>query len=158
MRGKEYGPEIMEKAENLYVEEGLGYEEVSKRTGIPLHTIKRWGGDDGWKNLRREYLNIQRELKRNMRKLRTTLMTKAVNNPNAQDLHALVNLEKLVIQQEKKPDDMKAQDIDRPRIFLEDMEFVAETLKEINPEGLKVFAKNFGVIVKRFKEAHAQAT
>lgn len=46
-------------------------------------------------------------------------------------------------------------DIDRPKIFLEDMEFIAETLREIDPAGLKVFAGNFDLIIKRFKEQHA---
>jgi transposase-like protein len=157
MRGKEYSPEIREEAEDLYVEEGLGYEEVSKRTGIPLHTIKRWGGDDGWKNLRRESLKIQRELKKNMRKLRTNLMTRAVANPDPQDIYALIRLENLALQRERKPEKMAA-DIDRPRLFLEDMEFIAQTLQEIDPGGLKILARNFETIVKRFKDRNEKAT
>ena len=46
-------------------------------------------------------------------------------------------------------------DIDRPKIFLEDMEFIASTLQEIDPEGLKVIAESFDKIIERFKEQHA---
>jgi len=46
--------------------------------------------------------------------------------------------------------------IDRPALFLNDMEFVAKTLREIDPEGLKVFARNFDVLVAKFKEQNAQ--
>jgi hypothetical protein len=49
-------------------------------------------------------------------------------------------------------------DIDRPKIFLEDMEFIAETLREIDPAGLKVFAGNFDEIIERYKGLNAQAT
>lgn len=46
-------------------------------------------------------------------------------------------------------------DIDRPKIFLEDMEFIASTLQEIDPQGLKVIAGSFDTIIERFKEQHA---
>ncbi|SPD73803.1 hypothetical protein PITCH_A1980006 [uncultured Desulfobacterium sp.] len=48
-------------------------------------------------------------------------------------------------------------DFDRPKIFLEDMQFIAGVLQEIDPEGLKVFSRNFDQIVKRFKDENAKA-
>ena len=51
--------------------------------------------------------------------------------------------------------DRKDPETDRPKLFLEDMEFVAEVLREVDPEGLKVIAKNFDTIISRFKEEHA---
>jgi len=50
----------------------------------------------------------------------------------------------------------EAAEIDRPKVFLEDMEFIAETLKEIDPEALKVLGRNFEIIIQRFKERYAQ--
>lgn len=44
-------------------------------------------------------------------------------------------------------------EVDRPAVFLESLKFVAETLREVDPEGLKVFAGSFDVIVSRYKEA-----
>ncbi len=43
-------------------------------------------------------------------------------------------------------------EVDRPAVFLEDLQFVAETLREIDPEGLKVFARSFDTIVSKFKD------
>ena len=42
-------------------------------------------------------------------------------------------------------------DADKPKAFLESLQFIAESLKEIDPEGLKVLAGNFDAITARFK-------
>jgi len=46
--------------------------------------------------------------------------------------------------------------VDRPTLFMEALEFVAGFLKERDPEGLKVLARNFDGIVDAFKVKHAQ--
>ena len=46
-------------------------------------------------------------------------------------------------------------DLDRPAIFLETLEWIALKLKETDPEGLKVLAKNFDTLVIQFKAEHA---
>jgi len=160
MRGKSYSPEIRQDAEDLYVEDGITYEEVAGRTGISEHTIKHWGGEDDWPGLRREYLQAHREINRNLRKLRQSMMKKAVDSdrPDPQDIYAIIRLEQLAHVRERKAESHQGgTDIDRPRLFLEDMEFVAEILKEIDPEGLKTLAKNFEIIVHRFKEKYEKA-
>lgn len=48
--------------------------------------------------------------------------------------------------------------VDRPALFLESLEFIAGFLKEKDPEGLKVIAKNFDGLIEAFKEKHAQAS
>ena len=48
--------------------------------------------------------------------------------------------------------------VDRPALFMEDLEFIVGTLKETDPEGLKILARNFDGIVDRFKERHAKAS
>jgi len=48
--------------------------------------------------------------------------------------------------------------MDRPALFMESMEFIAGFLKEKDPEGLKILARNFDGIVDAFKVKHAQAT
>jgi len=153
MRGKNYSPEFRQEAEDLYVEEGLTYKEVAHWIQISEHVIKRWGRDDDWPELRKEYLQTNRELNRNLRKVRLNLMNKVVESdkPDPQDIYAMIRIENLAYQRERKTESA-APDIDRPRLFLENLEFVAETLKEIDPEGLKVLARNFETIVKRYKK------
>ena len=47
-------------------------------------------------------------------------------------------------------------DIDYPKIFLENLEWLSKVLNEIDPEGLKVLAKNFDALIVRFKAEHAK--
>ena len=47
-------------------------------------------------------------------------------------------------------------DIDRPAIFLETLEWIALKLKETDPEGLKVLARNFDTLVIQFKSENAK--
>jgi len=153
---KEHDLEIRFRAEELFVEDRLTLEEISEKLDIGLGTVKRWSAEGNWKTLREEHFERRRMLKQNLAMLREKMMKQAANNLNPQDVYAVIRLEKLARQQEVKDAGMSAPDVDRPKIFLENMEFVAETLKEVDPEGLKVLAKNFDVIVKRFKERYAE--
>ena len=83
-----------------------------------------------------------------------TLAIGAVDN---QAIYAYNSILKTLLDIREKLAGGQAVDIDRPKIFLEDLEFVAGVMKEIDPEGLKVLGKNFDTIVKRFKERHAKA-
>ena len=156
MPRKEYSFEVRDKAEELYVEHGLTYDELAEKLGVARNTLISWGAQGHWKERRKDYLEAKRTLKQSLMSLRVAMMKKAAESKNTDDIYAMVKLERLVQAKEKKPEE-KAPDIDRPRIFLEDMEFIAKTLQEVDPEGLKVFARNFALLVDRFKEAHEKA-
>jgi len=72
-----------------------------------------------------------------------------------QAVYAYSNLLKKIVDMNSK--DGGGETIDRPKIFLEDLDFIARQLKDIDPEGLKAFGRNIDAIVSRFKESHAQA-
>ena len=72
-----------------------------------------------------------------------------------QAIYAFNNILKTIVDIRTKTD--ATVEIDRPKLFLEDLEFIAETLRDVDPEGLKVLGRSFDLVVKRFKEAHAQA-
>jgi len=155
---KEHDLEIRFQAEEMFVEQRLTHEDISDRLDIGLSTVKRWSVDGNWKTLREEYFERRRMLKSNLAKLRENMMERAASNLDPQDVYAVIRLEKLARERESKGQENSAPDIDRPQVFLENMEFVAGILKDIDPEGLKVLARNFDVIVQRFKEQHAQAS
>ena len=142
-------------AKELYVIEGLSLEEVSEETEIPLGTLKRWSSEEQWfdekQRHRRELVTIDQDTL----KLKKLMTKHAIETLDPQVIHALNALNKIKISSKKA--DQKEPDIDRPKIFLEDLEFIAETLREIDPEGLKVVSRDFEMIVRRFKESHAQA-
>ena len=148
--------EIREQAEELFIVDGLTIEEISGRLGISDRTLANWSASGNWMERRKKHRDDVASIKRNSFKLRKELAKKALEtlesmqSINPQDMHGFKSVLSMIEPKEKEKDQTTI-DIDRPKIFMEDMEFVAEVLKEIDPEGLKIFARNFDVIVNRFK-------
>jgi len=154
-----YPYEYRDRAEEMYVESGLTYEQVAAALGVAVNTVKNWGAEYSWTERKKEFFEAKRSLKENLRKLRQEMMKKAVANTYPQNVYAVIRLEKLALDMGRKAEDKgPAAEVDRPKVFLEDMEFVAGVLKEIDPEGLKVFARNFETIVEKFKDFLSQRT
>lgn len=148
--------EIREEAKGVYVVDGKTFEEVAKITGVSVGQLKRWGKDEDWTGARKEYRESIVSIKRDTVLLRKRMARRALDSLDPQDLYAMVRLEAMAGRQDKKEE--KTIEADRPSLFLEAMEFIAKTMEEIDPEGLKVFAKNFDVIIARFKEQHAETS
>lgn len=151
--------DLRQTARDLYVIEGMTHEEVSQKTEVPIGTIKRWSSEDNWKGNRAKHRETITSIKNNSIRLKEQLMAKALktlssmDSINPQDMHGFRSILAAAEVKEKDKESGTA-DIDRPKLFLEDMEFVAEVLKEIDPEGLKILSRNFDEIVRRFKEKH----
>ena len=149
-----YDQEIRERARALYVIDGLTYAQVAEELDVALVTLKRWGSDEGWKNRRRNYTTKVHDIESGYIELLETLLQKAKDSKDPQDVYALARMAKIA--EIKKKDESETPDIDRPKFFLEDVQFVAGVLKEVDPEGLKVFARNFDLIIQRGKEFFAE--
>lgn len=149
--------ETRERAEELFTVDGLTLEEISKRLDISDRTLANWSASGNWMECRKKHREDLANIKRNSFKLRHELAKKALEtlenmqSINPQDMHGFKSVLSMIEPKEKEKDQVVA-DIDRPKLFMEDMEFVAEILREIDPEGLKIFARNFDVIVGRFKD------
>lgn len=158
--GKEIPWEIREEAEQLYIIEGKTFDEVSELTGVSVAQLQRWGTGNpeeeilSWSERKKEYRTTLSNIQRDTVQLRKHMMRQALSSLNPQDLYAVIKLETMAARQDKKEEQTVR--VDRPSLFLEDMEFVAKILKEVDPEGLKVFAENFDVIIEKFKEQHAE--
>ncbi len=79
-------------------------------------------------------------------------------NPASMD--GLTKLGTLVQRWEKMEEEARQREtagaeFDRPAVFLENIEWLAKNLKELDPEGLKVLARNFDQLTIRFKAEHA---
>lgn len=74
----------------------------------------------------------------------------SIGEVDTQAVYAFNGILKTIVQiQQACANDEPA--IDRPALFLEDMQFIAEALKDIDPEALRSFGRNFDAIVDRFK-------
>jgi hypothetical protein len=155
--------ETRQRAEDLFIIDGMTLEAIAKELDISDRTVANWSTEGGWTAKRRDYRTAMADIKRTSMALKKELITKALetlktmDSIDPQDMHGFRSvLAAADIKKEKEAENITPE-IDRPRIFLEDMEFVAETLKEIDPEGLKILARNFDVIVGRFKARSQEA-
>ena len=86
-------------AEELYVVDGLTYEQVSDKAGVHINTLQKWGSHEDWPAKRREYREALQEIKANTVLLRKKLIQKAVASVDPQDIYAAVRLENLAAKQ-----------------------------------------------------------
>ena len=150
------------EAEELFVVDGQTLEAIAARLGPEgpsVTTLSAWKQEGEWDRLASEWAESQAELKRDSLKLRQKLVKRALaimdeNNPGPQELYAASAIANRLGKgpAERQADHPEAE-FDRPAVFLENLQFVAATLKEIDPEGLKILARNFDQIVTRFKAA-----
>jgi transposase-like protein len=143
------------QARELYCLDGLTFAQVAEIIGVAESTLKRWSAEDGWRADRAKYARTVREIEKNRLAVLEKVYGKALDTVDPQLIYAAARLEAVAARQAKK-DDAAALEVDKPAVFLEALQFIAETLKELDPEGLKIFARNYDEIVTRGKERFAQ--
>jgi transcriptional regulator with XRE-family HTH domain len=154
--------ETRERAEELFTVDGLTLEEISGRLGVSDRTLANWSASGNWMECRKKHREDLANIKRNSFKLRHELAKKALEtlenmqSINPQDMHGFKSVLSMIEPKEKEKDQVVA-DIDRPKLFLEHLEFIVSVLKEIDQEGLKVMLRNFDEITGRFKDMSLNA-
>jgi len=148
-----YPEETREIAEELYIYEGLTLEQVSDRTQISMPTLKQWSSDRAWFQRKKEYQVASLEIKEKSMKLEQALLNDAIATLDPQKIYALSRLKSARGKETAK--EVREPDIDRPKLFMEDMEFAVKILQEVDPQALKLFGKHFGLIVRRWKDEHS---
>lgn len=150
------------EAEELFVVEGLTLEAIAGRLGPEgpsVTTLSGWKQDGEWDRLATEWAESQAELKRDSLKLRQKLIKRALAimdepKPGPQELYAASAIaNRLGKGAGERQEDRPEPEFDRPAVFLENLQFMGACLKEIDPEGLKVLARNYDLIIARFKAA-----
>jgi len=91
--GKEIKWETREYAEELYIVDGLTFEQVAEKTGVSVSQLKNWSAAENWRGKRREYRQALGEIKRNTVLLRKRLIAKALQSLDPQDVYAVSRLE-----------------------------------------------------------------
>lgn len=89
---KEYSWEIRERAEELYIIDGLIYEDVATETGVSVSQLKRWGQASGWKERRREFRQAQTSIRYDLRMAKAKLIKSVVDNEDSQKAYAFSSL------------------------------------------------------------------
>lgn len=88
-----YSPEVRERAENLYVMEGMTYARIARITGVTVRQITTWSQEDNWQEKRREYRRACGEIKRILVLLRSRLLASALETMDPRTICAAARLE-----------------------------------------------------------------
>ena len=168
---RKYDTEVRELAYSVWRDCGQSIDETARTLDsaygyvIARKTLAAWRKKFGWDRRAAQAEAEERLLARNTsypailldlakRKLKYDdyLDGLPVGKIDSQVLFAYQNIINTIIKVKAQRDKEEADKIDRPRIFLENLEFVAMVLKEIDPQGLKVLSRNFDKLVARFKQ------
>jgi transposase len=89
---KEYSWEIRERAEELYIIDGLIYEDVATETGVSVSQLKRWGQASGWRERRREYRQAQTSIRHSVMLAKEKLIKSVIDTEDTQKAYAFSSL------------------------------------------------------------------
>ncbi len=93
--GKEIPLETRFTAEELYIVDGMTYEQVAEKTGVSVSQLQRWGSENDWPKRRREYRASTAAIRRDTVLLRAKLIKKAMQSLDPQAVYAVAALEKI---------------------------------------------------------------
>jgi len=88
--------ELRQRAEELYIIDGLTLEEVAKEVGVSERTIANWSSEEGWREKQKEYRNAVSEIKRYTTLTRLKLIKDAMTSLDPQKIYAFAALERAV--------------------------------------------------------------
>lgn len=156
-------------AKDLYAQ-GNTLTEISGRLDVSVTSLSRWKTEskrpsadlDEWDLARQGHRDFVDELRAMFREQLTYV--KGLR-PAERDSSVMDTLSKTAAIVRKWDDIERAEaaktevvtaEVDRPKLFLEIMEWLALKLKENDPEGLKILARNFDTLIIQFKSEHEQ--
>lgn len=89
-----YGWDTIETAEELYILDGLTFEQVAERTGVSISQLKRWSADStpSWPDRRREYRSAQTSVRRGVMLAKAKLIESVIDTEDAQKAYAFGSL------------------------------------------------------------------
>lgn len=94
MSPESYSWEVRETAEELFIIEGLTYDQVSGKTEVSTSQLKRWGTDSvpTWTERRKEYRQAQSSVRRNVQLAKSKLIESVIENEDPQKAYAFSSL------------------------------------------------------------------
>ena len=159
---------LYDVAMRMYVE-GSSLTEVEAVLGVSRQTLATWKADtqkpsedlDEWdkaKKIKTDNIFRLRALWERELKALEESKPGSLNNVS---MDALTKLGTLIQRWEQMEEAARQRQTagstyDKPAVFMETLEWLALQLKDTDPEGLKVLARNFDHLIIRFKAEHAQ--
>ena len=89
-----YDYSVQERAEELFVLNGLPYEDVAAELDVSVRTLANWGSDGKWQQKRKEFRSASADIKRYATLTRLNLIKKAMKSTDPQAVYAFAALER----------------------------------------------------------------
>lgn len=159
-------------AKDLYAQ-GASLQEISEKLDVSINSLSRWKVEtkdpksdlDEWDLARQGHRDFIDQLRSLFKEQLEYLRELSPRERTPADYDSLSKAAAIV----RKWDDIERAeaaknqqetvvDIDKPRIFMEHLQWLSAKLKEIDPEGLKILAKNYDALLYQFKSEYAQTT
>lgn len=89
-----YGWDTIEACEELYILDGLTFEQVAERSGVAVATLKRWSAESqpSWPERRREYRQAQVSVRRGVMLAKAKLIGSVLESEDPQKAYAFASL------------------------------------------------------------------
>lgn len=97
--GKEYQPEAVWHAQELYCVVRLTFAQVAEETGVGESTLKRWSVTYEWRDKREKVAQAEAGLQADTIMARSVMLKKLIKSQDAQTSFAVASLESLAIKQ-----------------------------------------------------------
>jgi transposase-like protein len=100
-QGREYPPETVWNAQELYCVARLTYEQLAEETGVGISTLKRWGKTYEWSDKREELAKANADRAINLVLARSGMVESLKKTKDPQAAFAVAALEKLAMESAK---------------------------------------------------------
>lgn len=97
--GREYPPEVVWQAQELYCVARLTFDQVAVEVGVAASTLKRWSEKYGWREKRAQLAEAEADLRADTILARSAMLKKLINSKDAQTGFAVAALESLAMKQ-----------------------------------------------------------
>jgi transcriptional regulator with XRE-family HTH domain len=103
--------DIRQRAEELFIIDGLTLQEVAGQTGISERTLANWSTDGEWVSRRREYQNAARDIKYYGKMTRLKLIKDAMTSLDPQKIYAFATLERTLAEPKAEVGGQRSEEI-----------------------------------------------
>jgi transposase-like protein len=98
-QGREYPPEAVWQAQELYCVARLTFEKVAEETGVAVSTLKRWSEKYEWRAKREQLAQAEADLQADTILARSVMLKRLIQSKDAQTGFAVASLETLAMKQ-----------------------------------------------------------
>ncbi len=102
-------PDTRQRAEELFIIDGLTLQEVAGQLAISGRTLANWSSEGEWVQRRREYQNAARDIKYYGKMTRLKLIKDAMTSLDPQKIYAFATLERTMVEPKAEGGNLNAE-------------------------------------------------